>query len=74
MVGVVNAEKQVRRRDDEEKDEMEEKRKSGDNKILYIPVKAQSAKSSTVSVLQSLISDQLLRSTLLLADVIIDEG
>lgn len=67
MVGVVNAEKQVRRRDDEEKDEMEEKMKSGDNKILYIAVKARSAKSSTVSFLQSLISDQLLRSTLLLA-------
>lgn len=31
MVGVVTAEKQVRRRDDEEKDEMEEKMKSGDN-------------------------------------------
>lgn len=73
MVGVVTAKKQVRRRDDEEKDEMEEKMKSGDNKILFIPVKARSSKSSTVSFLQSLISDQLLRSTLLLADVIIDE-
>lgn len=40
MVGVVTAEKQVRRRDDEEKDEMEEKMKSGDNKILFFPVKA----------------------------------
>lgn len=34
-MGVVTAEKEVRRRDDEEK---EEKMKSGDNKILFIPV------------------------------------
>lgn len=73
-MGGVTAEKQVRRRDDEEKDEMEEKMKSEDNKILFIPVQARSSKSSTVSFLQSLISDQLLRSTLLLADVITDEG